>query len=351
MRLLRKLKSMLKVKEKYNIAIIGATGIVGESLLNILHSRKFPVDKIVAIASSRSAGSKVKYGDTLIEVVAIDNYGFENIDIAFFSAGSGVSKKYAPIATQKGVVVIDNTSEFRYIDDIPLIVPEVNSIEISKHVKKNIIANPNCSTIQMLVALKPIHDRFQILDINVSTYQAVSGSGKKGVDELLLQSHSYMNQQKIKPSVYPKQIGFNVIPFVDSFCDNGYTKEEMKMVWETQKILDKNISVNATAVRVPVLIGHSEAVTIKTKKPIDIDSVFDDYRNNEFIELLDNPERNEYPTAFENGHGTDKVYVGRIRKSLNDDNILNIWVVADNVRKGAALNSVQIAEELIKGGK
>ncbi len=339
---------MFKAKEKYNIAIIGATGIVGESLLDILHSRKFPIDNIIAIASSRSAGSKVKYGNDLIEVVAIDGYSFKNIDIAFFSAGSSVSRKYAPIAAKDGAIVIDNTSEFRYVDEIPLIVPEVNSVEISKYTKQNIIANPNCSTIQMLVALKPLHDRFRILDINVSTYQAVSGSGKKGVNELLSQTHSYMNQQNIKPSIYPKQIGFNVIPFVDSFCENGYTKEEMKMVWETQKILDKDISVNATAVRVPVLIGHSEAVTITTEKPIDIDKVFEDYNASESIELIDEPEKNEYPTAFEHGHGTDKVYVGRIRKSLNNDNVLNIWIVADNVRKGAALNSVQIAEELIK---
>ena len=339
---------MFKAKEKYNIAIIGATGIVGESLLDILHSRKFPIDNIIAIASSRSAGSKVKYGNDLIEVVAIDGYSFKNIDIAFFSAGSSVSRKYAPIAAKDGAIVIDNTSEFRYVDEIPLIVPEVNSVEISKYTKQNIIANPNCSTIQMLVALKPLHDRFRILDINVSTYQAVSGSGKKGVNELLSQTHSYMNQQNIEPSIYPKQIGFNVIPFVDSFCENGYTKEEMKMVWETQKILDKDISVNATAVRVPVLIGHSEAVTITTEKPIDIDKVFEDYNASESIELIDEPEKNEYPTAFEHGHGTDKVYVGRIRKSLNNDNVLNIWIVADNVRKGAALNSVQIAEELIK---
>ena len=339
---------MFKAKEKYNIAIIGATGIVGESLLDILHSRKFPIDNIIAIASSRSAGSKVKYGNDLIEVVAIDGYSFKNIDIAFFSAGSSVSRKYAPIAAKDGAIVIDNTSEFRYVDEIPLIVPEVNSVEISKYTKQNIIANPNCSTIQMLVALKPLHDRFRILDINVSTYQAVSGSGKKGVNELLSQTHSYMNQQNIEPSIYPKQIGFNVIPFVDRFCEKGYTKEDMKMVSETQKILDKDISVNATAVRVPVLIGHSEAVTITTEKPIDIDKVFEDYNASESIELIDEPEKNEYPTAFEHGHGTDKVYVGRIRKSLNNDNVLNIWIVADNVRKGAALNSVQIAEELIK---
>ena len=235
------------------------------------------------------------------------------------------------------------------MDDIPLVVPEVNPDDISKYEKTNIIANPNCSTIQMLVALKPIHDRFKILNINVATYQAVSGSGKSGVDELLQQSHNYLNQQKIEPSIYPKQIGFNAIPFVDSFCDNGYTKEEMKMVWETQKILDKDIAVNATAVRVPVLVGHSESITIETEKSLDIDTIKEDFINQKGIQLMDHPEKGEYPTPFENGHGTDDVYVGRIRQSLNSDKVLNIWVVADNVRKGAALNSIQIAEELIKG--
>ena len=342
---------MFKVKDKYNIAIVGATGIVGESLLDIISSRKLPIENIIAIASKRSEGNKVKFGNQLLDIIAIDDYDFKDIDIAFFSAGSSVSQQYAPIAANAGAVVIDNTSEFRYIDDIPLVVPEVNPDAINKYKKTNIIANPNCSTIQMLVALKPIHDRYKILSINVCTYQAVSGSGKKGVDELLEQSHSYMNQQEIKSSIYPKQIAFNVIPFVDSFCENGYTKEEMKMVWETQKILDKDIKVNATAVRVPVLIGHSESVTIETESPISIEDIKSDFKNDNGVELIDNPGNDEYPTAFVDGHGTDKVYVGRIRKSLDNDNILNIWIVADNVRKGAALNSVQIAEQLMKGDK
>lgn len=340
---------MFEKKESYNIAIVGATGIVGESLLDILHSRQFPIKKINPIASSKSAGNKVRFGDDLLEVMDIAKYDFSQTDIAFFSAGSDVSKKYVPIATQSGAIVIDNTSAFRYEDDIPLIVPEVNPSDIGQFSKTNIISNPNCSTIQMLVALKPIHDRFNIKKINVSTYQAVSGSGKKGVNELLEQSHAYLNQQKISPSVYPKQIAFNVLPFVDSFCDNGYTKEEMKMVWETHKILDKNISVDATAVRVPVLVGHSESITIETSKSIDVDMVINDYTDSDGIEILDNPNSDDYPTAFMNGHGTDKVFVGRIRKSINSDNILNIWVVADNVRKGAALNSIQIAEKLIEG--
>ena len=342
---------MFKIKKKYTIAIIGATGIVGESLLDILNTRNFPIERIVPLASKRSEGSKVKFGDKLLDVIALDDYDFKDIDIAFFSAGSGVSRDYAPIAAKSGAVVIDNTSEYRYVDDIPLVVPEVNPDAIKKYEKTNIIANPNCSTIQMLVALKPIHDRFKVLNINVATYQAVSGSGKSGIDELLQQSHSYLNQQKIKPSIYPKQIGFNAIPFVDSFCDNGYTKEEMKMVWETQKILDKDIAVNATAVRVPVLVGHSESITIETKKSLDIDIIKEDFIKQKGIQLMDNPTKGEYPTPFENGHGTDDVYVGRIRQSLNSDKVLNIWVVADNVRKGAALNSIQIAEELIKGNK
>ena len=339
---------MFKIKDQYKIAVVGATGIVGESLLDILYSRKFPSSEIIAIASLRSEGVKVKFGDKLLDVVPIDSFDFNDIDIAFFSAGSSVSKKFAPIAANAGAVVIDNTSEFRNIDEIPLVVPEVNPEEIQNYSSNNIIANPNCSTIQMLVALKPIHDEFVIEEINVSTYQAVSGSGKKGINELTDQSYSYLNQKEIETSIYPKQIAFNVIPFVDSFCDNDYTKEEMKMVWETQKILDKNIDVNATAVRVPVLIGHSESITIRTKNKIDLKKVISNYNSMESIELIDNPKSDDYPTPIIHGHGTDKVYVGRIRKGLNSDNILNIWVVADNVRKGAALNSIQIAEHLIR---
>ena len=340
---------MSKNKEKYNVAIVGATGIVGESFLDILAVRDFPLGEIYAIASDRSAGKTVRFGEKIIEIIDIASFDFSKVDIAFFSAGSEVSEMYAKEATKKGVVVIDNTSCFRYDDEIPLIVPEVNPAAIANYSKTNIIANPNCSTIQMLVALKPIHDLYSIQKIIVSTYQAVSGSGKSGINELLEQTHSYMNQQEIGINVYPKQIAFNVIPFVDSFNDNGYTKEEMKMVWETHKILDKNIDVNATAVRVPVITGHSESITIETKKPVDVNALKDKYNDLDYIELLDNPKTDEYPTAFINGSGTDSVYVGRIRKDLVNDNILNIWVVADNVRKGAALNSIQIAELLIKG--
>ena len=344
---LKRLNRMFKYKEKYNIAIVGATGIVGEALLNILKSRDFPINEIVAIASKRSSGSKVKYGDKLISVINIENFNFENIDFAFFSAGSEVSRKYAPIAANSGSIVIDNTSEFRYRDDIPLIVPEVNPNDIDLYQNTNIIANPNCSTIQMLVALKPIHDRFVIKSINVSTYQAVSGSGRKGINELIDQTHAYLNQQEIKSSIYPKQIAFNAIPFVDSFCENSYTREEMKMVWETQKILDKSISVNATAVRIPVLVGHSESISVETVKSINIDELLKDYNKFKGIEIIDNNSEYDFPNAYSNGQGTDNVYIGRIRKGLDNDKILNIWVVADNVRKGAALNSIQIAEAII----
>jgi len=340
---------MSKSREKYNIAIIGATGIVGESFLDILVSRNFPLGDVYAVASDRSAGKTVRFGKEILEIIDIASFNFSKVDIAFFSAGSDVSAMYAKEAAKSGTVVIDNTSYFRYDDEVPLIVPEVNPEAIAGYSKTNIIANPNCSTIQMLVALKPIHDLFNIRKIIVSTYQAVSGSGKSGINELLAQTHSYMNQQEVEVNAYPKQIAFNVIPFVDSFNDNGYTKEEMKMVWETHKILDVNINVNATAVRVPVITGHSESITIETKKPVDIDLLKNRFRALEYIKLLDDPSKNEYPTAVTDGSGTDHVYVGRIRKDLENDNILNIWVVADNVRKGAALNSIQIAELLIKG--
>ncbi len=339
---------MFNKKDKYNIAIVGATGIVGESLLDILKTRNFPYDNVFAVASERSSGASVKFGKDLLEVSDIKKFDFGNIDFAFFSAGSSVSKEYAPKAASKGAIVIDNTSEFRYVDDIPLIVPEVNPKDIKLYKNKNIIANPNCSTIQMLVALKPIHDLFKIKRITVSTYQAVSGSGKKGINELIEQTHSFMNQQEIHNKVYPKNIAFNVIPFVDSFNDNGFTREEMKMVWETNKILDKNITVNATAARVPVITGHSESITIETENDIDIKRVIDKYNSTEGIELIDNPKELAFPTAFSHGDGTDTVAIGRIRKDLDSDNILNIWVVADNVRKGAALNSIQIAELIIR---
>ena len=339
---------MLKKQDRYNIAVVGATGIVGESLLTILDSRCFPINNIHAVASQKSKGVKVKFGDHLLTVEALDEFDFSNVDIAFFSAGGSISREYAPKAASQGCIVIDNTSEFRYVDNIPLIVPEVNPKDIDKYKETNIIANPNCSTIQMLVALKPLHDEFVIDNINVSTYQAVSGSGKDGVEELLQQSSSYIDQRSIEKNVYPKQIAFNAIPFVDCFLDNDYTREEMKMVWETQKILDKSIKVNPTAVRVPVLVGHAESIYIETNKDINIDKAREVLRKFNGIKLIDDTESIDFPTPFEHGHGTDDVYVGRIRKGLDKNNTLNLWVVADNVRKGAALNSIQIAEYLTR---
>jgi len=339
---------MLSSKDKYNVAVVGATGIVGESLLDIIFTRNFPVKNLHAVASQKSKGSKVKYGNKLLTVEALDEFDFSGVDIAFFSAGGSISKQYVPVATKHNCIVIDNTSEYRYVDNIPLIVPEVNGDDIEKYTATNIIANPNCSTIQMLVALKPIHDLFSIKSINVSTYQAVSGSGKDGVEELLEQSSSYINQRIIDKKVYPKQIAFNVIPFVDSFLENKYTREEMKMVWETQKILDKNISVNPTAVRVPVLVGHAESIYIETNNEIDIQTILSEFEKFKGITVVDDPENLDFPTPFEQGHGTDNVYVGRLRKCLDKKNALNLWVVADNVRKGAALNSIQIAEHLIR---
>tara|TARA_B100002019_G_scaffold278660_1_gene279722 strand:- start:8 stop:1030 length:1023 start_codon:yes stop_codon:yes gene_type:complete len=339
---------MLTKKEKYNVAVVGATGIVGESLLDILHSRKFPIEKIHAVASQKSKGSKAKFGDELITVEALDEFSFTNIDIAFFSAGGSISKEYATKAAKEDCIVIDNTSEFRYVDNIPLVVPEVNPEDISKYKETNIIANPNCSTIQMLVALKPLHDEFNIQHINVSTYQAVSGSGKDGVEELLQQSSAYIDQRSMDMKVYPKQIAFNTIPFVDCFLDNDYTREEMKMVWETHKIMDKKITINPTAVRVPVLIGHAESVYIETEKDIDINHARKCLENFSGIQIIDDVSTIDFPTSFEHGHGTDDVYVGRLRNGLDKKNSLNLWVVADNVRKGAALNSIQIAEHLIE---
>ena len=340
--------------QKYNIAIVGATGNVGREILKILDEREFPIDEIYAIASKDSAGKEISFGmEKRLNIHALDGFDFSDVDIALFSPGASVSREYAPKAVKAGAVVIDNTSCFRMDEGVPLIVPEVNAklLEVAK-LRSNggIIANPNCSTIQMLVALKPIHDKFTINHINVCTYQAVSGSGKDGVEELLQQSSAYIDQRTAVNKVYPKQIAFNTIPFVDSFLDNAYTREEMKMVWETHKILDENITVNPTAVRVPVLIGHAESIYIETKDEIDINKVKKCLGEFPGISVIDDTESVDFPTSFEHGHGTDNVYIGRIRRGLDKNNSLNLWVVADNVRKGAALNSVQIAEHLI-GGK
>lgn len=334
---------------KFDVAVVGATGAVGETMLEILAERKFPVNKVYPLASSRSAGKKVPFGNTWLTVQDLDSFDFSRAQIGLFSAGAGISEKYAPIAAAAGCVVIDNTSQFRYDDEIPLVVPEVNPQAIADYKRHNIIANPNCSTIQMLVALKPLHDEAGIERINVCTYQAVSGTGKEAVAELAGQTAELLNGRTADIKVYPKQIAFNVLPQIDVFMDNGYTKEEMKMVWETRKIMDDDsIQVNPTAVRVPVFYGHSEAIHIETRKKLDAEKATTLLQNMPGIVVLDERQDGGYPTAVSEGATHDPVYVGRIREDISHPRGLDLWVVADNVRKGAALNSIQIAEILVK---
>ena len=336
------------MNKKYDVAILGATGAVGEAMLSILEQRNFPVGKIFPLASSRSAGSTVTFRNQEVTVQDVEGFDFSQVQIGLFSAGSSVSEKYAPIAAAAGCVVIDNTAQFRYDDDIPLVVPEVNPHAIAQYKNRGIIANPNCSTIQMLVALKPIHDAVGIERINVATYQAVSGTGKEAIEELAEQTRALFNHQEVKAEVYSKRIAFNVLPHIDVFMDNGYTKEEMKMVWETRKIMeDENIMVNATAVRVPVFYGHSEAVHIETHKKITADEVRALLEKAPGVQVMDKREPGGYPTAID-AAGQDATLVGRIREDISHPRGLNLWVVSDNVRKGAALNSVQIAEILIE---
>ena len=336
------------MSKKYNVAVVGATGAVGEVMLSILKERKFPINKIYALASNKSAGKSVQFGSRTLKVEDLANFDFSQCDIALFSAGGSVSAQFAPIAGDAGCVVIDNTSHFRRDEDIPLVVPEVNPEALKEYKPRNIIANPNCSTIQMLVALAPIHRAVGIKRINVSTYQAVSGAGQKGIEELAKQTSALLSFGEAKAEIFSKPIAFNVIPQIDSFQDNGYTREEMKMVWETQKILDENIVVNPTCVRVPVFYGHSEAVHFETNEKIDVKDVVKLLKKAKGIKIVDNPEKLQFPTPKEEASGKDAVYVGRIRKDISCENGLNFWVVSDNIRKGAALNSVQIAEEMIK---
>ena len=336
------------MSKKVDVAVVGATGAVGETMLEILHERKFPVGKIYALASERSAGSTVSYGNKSIIVEDLATFDFSKVQVGLFSPGASVSKVYAPIAAEAGCVVIDNTSEFRYDDDIPLVVPEVNPEAIAGYKKRGIIANPNCSTIQMVVALKPIYDAVGLTRVNVCTYQAVSGTGKPALDELAKQTAALLNGRSVETKVYPKQISFNVLPHIDVFEDNGYTKEEMKMVWETKKIMgDDSILVNPTAVRVPVFYGHSEALHLETKDKLTAAAARKLLSEFEGIVVIDEHEDGGYPTAVSDASGSDPVYVGRIREDISHPNGLNLWVVADNVRKGAALNSVQIAEVLV----
>ncbi|MFZ2170830.1 MAG: aspartate-semialdehyde dehydrogenase [Methylococcaceae bacterium] len=333
----------------YNVAVVGATGAVGETMLSILEERNFPVGEVYALASSHSVGKRIPFKGGSLTVQDLATFDFSKAQIGLFSPGASVSEIYAPKAAAAGCIVIDNTSQFRYDDDIPLVVPEVNPEKIADYKNRGIIANPNCSTIQMLVALKPIYDAVGITRVNVCTYQAVSGTGKEAIEELGLQTTNILNLQAVKPSVYPKQIAFNVLPQIDVFMDNGYTKEEMKMVWETQKILgDANIKVNATAVRVPVFYGHSEAVHIETSKKINADQVRALLEKAPGITVMDERVNGGYPTAVTESSGNDDVFVGRIREDISHPQGISLWVVSDNVRKGAALNSVQIAEVLVK---
>ena len=332
-----------------NVAIVGATGAVGESMLELLESRKFPVDNLYLLASERSAGSRLSFAERNIRVENLAGFDFGQVDIALFSAGGSVSAEFAPKAAAAGCVVIDNTSYFRRDPEIPLIIPEVNLHRLPDYVNKNIIANPNCSTIQMLVALKPIYDAVGISRIHVSTYQAVSGSGKSGVEELAGQTARLLNVQSIESRVFPAQIAFNAIPAIGEFEENGFTIEEMKMIWETHKIFeDDSIQVSPTCVRIPVFYGHSEAVYIETRKSISAETARQLFADFSGIEVVDDVKADIYPTAVAQAAGSDPVYVGRIRKDVANELGLHCWVVSDNVRKGAALNSVQIAEHLIE---
>jgi aspartate-semialdehyde dehydrogenase len=332
-------------QETFNIAIAGATGAVGEMLLSILKERKFPVGELVPLASERSAGSKVDFGNQKITVRNLADYDFDGIDIAFFSAGGSVSREHVPRAAAAGALVIDNTSEFRYEDDVPLVIAEVNPDAIAGYKARNIIANPNCSTMQLLVALAPIHRAAGIERINVATYQSVSGTGHRALEELGRQTAALLNFQDVEPEVYPVQIAFNVIPHGGDFTDNGYTMEEMKIVWETRKILeDDSIQVNPTSVRVPVFYGHSEAVHIETKRKITADEARAILKKAPGLVVVDERRAGGYPTPVTHAAGKDAVYVGRIRDDISHPRGLDLWVVSDNIRKGAALNAVQIAE-------
>jgi len=338
-----------RAAKNYKVAMVGATGAVGEALLAILEQRKFPVGELVPLASTRSAGGKVEFGNKQITVQNLADCDFTGVDIAFFSAGGKVSREHAPRAAAAGAVVIDNTSEFRYRDEIPLVVSEVNPDAIAGYRKHGIIANPNCSTMQMLVALAPIHRAVGIERINVATYQSVSGAGRSGLEELGKQTAALLSFQDVKPVKFTKQIAFNVSPHIDDFQDNDYTREEMKMVWETRKILgDESIKVNPTAVRVPVFYGHAEAVHIETGTKITAEQARMLLEKAPGVVVMDERKAGGYPTPVGDAAGKDDVYVGRIREDISHARGLDLWIVSDNIRKGAALNAVQIAEILAK---
>jgi aspartate-semialdehyde dehydrogenase len=332
-----------------DVAVVGATGVVGETMISILEERDFPVGTLYPLASERSAGKTVSFRGKSMRVQNLSEFDFSQVSIGLFSAGGSISEEFAPRAAAAGCVVIDNTSHFRQQEDIPLVVPEVNPQALANYGNHNIIANPNCSTIQMLVALQPIYAAVGIERINVATYQAVSGTGKKAIAELAGQTALLLNGQTVECEVYPKQIAFNALPHIDTFQDNGYTREEMKMVWETQKIFeDSEIRVNPTCVRIPVFFGHSEALHIETRDKISAAEARELLENAPGVVVMDDPVDGGYPTAVGDSAGEDAVFVGRIREDISHPRGLNLWVVSDNVRKGAALNSVQIAECLLK---
>ncbi|SEG43782.1 aspartate-semialdehyde dehydrogenase [Vibrio hangzhouensis] len=334
------------MSQQFNIAVFGATGAVGETMVEVLQEREFPMGDIYLLASERSEGKTYRINGKTVKVENVEHFDWSQVHIALFSAGGEQSAKWAPIAADEGVVVIDNSSNFRYDYDVPLVVPEVNPEAIAEFRNRNIIANPNCSTIQMLVALKPIHDAVGIERINVTTYQSVSGAGKSGIDELAGQTAMLLNGKPVEPKAFSQQIAFNCIPQIDQFMDNGYTKEEMKMVWETQKIFnDSGIMVNPTCVRVPVFYGHAEAVHLETRAPISAEEVVQLLEQAEGVEVFHG---DDMPTQVRDAGGKDHVMVGRIRNDISHHSGVNMWVVADNVRKGAATNAVQIAEVLIR---
>lgn len=337
-----------KLVKSYNVAVVGATGVVGNEMVKILEERKFPVRNLTLLASERSVGRKLKFRGKSVPVHVLDEKSFSGIDIGLFSAGGSISERFAPIAAASGCVVIDNTSAFRMVPDIPLVVPEVNRKAIAMYKNKGIIANPNCSTIQMVLVLKPLHDAVRVRRVVVSTYQAVSGTGKEAIEELVVQTKALLSGRKAAIKVYPHRIAFNCLPHIDVFLDNGYSKEEMKMVNETKKILDdKTIAVTATTVRVPVFFGHSESLNIETGKKISAKDVRKILSRAPGVKVVDDPRRNKYPLAID-AAGKDDTFVGRIREDESIKNGINMWVVSDNLRKGAALNAVQIAELLVK---
>jgi aspartate-semialdehyde dehydrogenase len=330
----------------YKVAVVGATGNVGREMLSILAEREFPVSEVVAVASRKSQGVECSFGDKTLKVKALDHYDFSDVDICLMSAGGAVSKEWSPKIAAQGAVVIDNSSAWRMDPDVPLVVPEVNAAALDGFAKKNIIANPNCSTAQLVVALKPLHDAAKIKRVVVATYQSVSGAGKDAMDELFSQTKSVFTLDEMETKKFPKRIAFNVIPHIDVFMDDGYTKEEWKMVVETKKILDPKIKLTATCVRVPVFVGHSEAVNIEFENPISADEARQILRSAPGCLVIDKREAGGYVTPYESA-GEDATYISRIRDDATIDNGLQMWVVSDNLRKGAALNAVQIAEALI----